>query len=73
MFTGNGNQDADDKRFGPLGAMQIQEDLGAVMEQFGRTALFLQAGMFAPHHYPDRLFVGADPFANVHFDTILFL
>ena len=73
MFSGNGNVDGDEKHLGPFGGIEIQESLGALKEQFGRSAMFLKAGMGGPHRYPDRLFVEANSLGNVHFDTILFL
>lgn len=73
MFTGRGGGDGGEKKDSLFGSMNIQPELSDITNHFGRQEMYLRSGMFGSHHYPDRLYVAADPIGHVHYDLIWFL
>ena len=75
MFTSphGGNQEGDQKSNSPFGSVQIQPELRELTTHFGREDMYLRSGLVEAHHYPDRLYLSADPIGDVHYDTIFLL
>jgi len=73
MCTSHNSGNGSEKSNSPFGSIQIQKDLSDLTTHFGRDEMYLRSGMSGQRHYPDRLYVSADPIGNVHFDTIYLL
>lgn len=71
-FCSHESHDGDTKSNSPLGWMEIWDDEREFHNRFGRTNMFIQAGILQTE-IPDRVLVSAECTSNVHYDSILLL